>query len=1705
MWDTYRANYGCAWIPYNPSELYSNGYNSCESDTIPPHIVSTTASSDTSVKVGFSEGLNRLSAEDIGNYAINNGVSIISASLAADLSAVTLTTTSHTEGLTYTLTITNVEDLAGNQIPVTTVDYQYSSLVGYWRLDDESGNTASDSSSNSNNGTLVNNPTWTSGQVNGALRFDGGNDYVEAPDDPSFDIAEQITITAWINPADVSHWRTIVSKFAHTPNRRKDLYWFLYAGNIGIGLAGPLGAEENWIPSVPIETGVWTHVALTYDGSTIRMFKNGVNAASTSESGVLMLADASSSESFYIGRNTEWGEYFNGIIDDVRLYNRFLTAAEVQAIYNEHAGTPTTYTLSITAVNGSVSKSPDKTSYNAGETVTLQATANTGYHFTGWSGDASGTTNPVSITMNSNKSVTAGFTINTYTLNVTATNGSVTKTPNKSTYNYGETVSLLATPNTGYYFTGWSGDASGMTNPVSITMNSNKSVTAGFAANDTYTLNITATNGSVTKTPDKASYDYGETVSLLAVPSSGYHFTSWSGDASGTTNPVSITMNSNKSVTAGFAINTYTLNVTAANGSVTKTPNKSTYNHGEAVSLLATANTGYHFTSWSGDASGTTNPVSITMNSNKSVTAGFAINTYTLNVTATNGSVTKMPNKSTYNHGETVSLLAVPNSGYHFTNWSGDASGTTNPVSITMNSNKSVTAGFAENPSDVGAPAVTNCSPQADDIQVPLNNLVVLHLVDDDPGVDAGSVTITADDGVIYAGDKSSYQSTSGICRRIGSENDYAFIYQSDEFFDFDQTIELSVSARDSAGNQMAPYWYRFQTQMWSFGSNKNVAAGTGNPYKEVTATACDSAGNVWVVWQEGQPGSRDICAAKLVDGAAAFTNVVKLTNDNFEQCNADITVGAANKLYVVWQANNRGNWDIYLSTSTGGTSWSAPKLITDSSYNQTNPVIAVDAAVLAKAYIVWEDDRNGNSDIYAASSNNGFITSTVWAITSEQSRQSEPAIAVGADNTVYVVWTDEREGSKDIYGAASNSGPWTNVPVVSDAGNIYHQSSPAIEVEDTGSRLHLLWVDNSGGDYDIYYAQTSGGMPASPLAGESIIDDTTGSDQLSPTIAVSGTTNSGLDVFACWQDERNNDTDLYFVPVGSGNGTNVFVGDNSTNSNQTMPVMGLDKRGYPYVVWTDDRNGNPNIYYAASTYADPQILAQKQVSAGSATVVGVDPIAVGKLDDISVSIPAGACQYGARVTISKVRNTPEFPQCTPITGYDIGPSGMDFASPVTVIIPYDATQYPDSISPYCYTPQEQNPSQDGITGIEELVISSTIHAMRFQTTHFSQFFLGTGAVAEEPNVIWRFGTFGGQINTKLVMTDAANNQVEIWLIGSGYGEIVEGQGLSQIVLYNTTASSLLMITPKGIGVQGTIGDIIVNGSLSSITARSINLVGDITVTGTVGIVALNNVSGSHISVGAPSNSYSTTTFQLGRVTNLSIVSQTPISNLTVKEWLDTDSTIDEIKAPSIGTLSSSGDIINKIAGDFCADLTLTGGTSAYTLLTASIAGSLLDCDWNITGDLLSLSIRGAAQNSRICSTGMISSIMLGASHDSDFLAGFDPDFDARRPYGSSDFSSTNAPIRMFMILGITTKPGTYYFSNTNVSAPTIGTVLLVNPQTQNSGESFGFWALDTSAASDLTMVSSRSTIDANGTFSLRQGYGIPGNVNDLWMQIFTP
>jgi hypothetical protein len=210
----------------------------------------------------------------------------------------------------------------------------YTGLAGYWTLDDNSGITATDLSRFKFDGTLFNTPTWTtdtppllSNFSPAALSFDGVDDYVNVGNPANLNFTGQIAIAAWIKPAATDGARNIV---AHGHSASSEVYLRIANGEYQIGSWN--GTDYTASYSIPAgDLNTWVHLAGVYDGSTWRLYRNGIQVSvNTTAVGALSV-----NENWAIGaRGTGTERFFKGLIDDVRIYNRALSAAEIAQIAN---------------------------------------------------------------------------------------------------------------------------------------------------------------------------------------------------------------------------------------------------------------------------------------------------------------------------------------------------------------------------------------------------------------------------------------------------------------------------------------------------------------------------------------------------------------------------------------------------------------------------------------------------------------------------------------------------------------------------------------------------------------------------------------------------------------------------------------------------------------------------------------------------------------------------------------------------------------------------------------------------------------------------------------------------------------------------------------------------------------------------------------------------------------------------------------------------------------------------------------------------------------------------------------------------------------------------------------------------------------------------------------------------------------------------
>ncbi len=211
-------------------------------------------------------------------------------------------------------------------------------LVGYWPFDEGTGSTAYDFSGYGNTGGIVN-PTWVTGKIGGALYFNGLNHYVGVTDSINLNISSTITLSCWVKLASFAgaSIQGILSK----DNPGIGEGYGLYSFNSDIGSSVRIGSTwVNLYSTVSLDT--WYFFAVTYDGVTLKCYINGVVVASTSISGSISL----NNDPLYIGTfySPSVDNFFNGTIDDARVYSRALTQSDITQLY--HLYNPATPTAS---------------------------------------------------------------------------------------------------------------------------------------------------------------------------------------------------------------------------------------------------------------------------------------------------------------------------------------------------------------------------------------------------------------------------------------------------------------------------------------------------------------------------------------------------------------------------------------------------------------------------------------------------------------------------------------------------------------------------------------------------------------------------------------------------------------------------------------------------------------------------------------------------------------------------------------------------------------------------------------------------------------------------------------------------------------------------------------------------------------------------------------------------------------------------------------------------------------------------------------------------------------------------------------------------------------------------------------------------------------------------------------------------------------
>jgi hypothetical protein len=363
----------------NISQPSNEASGTSKPDNIPPSVAMTSPASGTTVS-----GTVAVAANASDNVAVasvqfvldgtNYGSPITTSPYSFSWNSATVANGTHTWAAIAT-------DTSGNTATSATDSFSVNNSalpgeVASYSLDEGSGATVNDSSGNNNQGAVAN-ATWAAGHFGNALKFNGAtNSMVTINNSSSLALTSGLTLEAWVNPSTLasadSGWVAAIAK--DHQNSSNDIAYALYAAN-GTGTPPALhlliGGHDVGVQGTSVlALNTWTFLAATYDGTTMRLYVNGSQVATRSQTGAI----TTTTDPLRIGG--DWsGEMFTGLIDNVRIYNRALSASDITSDMNTPISARPLHAQAATAGGGGEPLTPSLLMGVVPEAIALWAAA----------------------------------------------------------------------------------------------------------------------------------------------------------------------------------------------------------------------------------------------------------------------------------------------------------------------------------------------------------------------------------------------------------------------------------------------------------------------------------------------------------------------------------------------------------------------------------------------------------------------------------------------------------------------------------------------------------------------------------------------------------------------------------------------------------------------------------------------------------------------------------------------------------------------------------------------------------------------------------------------------------------------------------------------------------------------------------------------------------------------------------------------------------------------------------------------------------------------------------------------------------------------------------------------------------------------------------------------------------------------------------
>lgn len=395
-------------------------------------------------------------------------------------------------------------------------------------------------------------------------------------------------------------------------------------------------------------------------------------------------------------------------------------------------------------------------------------------------------------------------------------------------------------------------------------------------------------------------------------------------------------------------------------------------------------------------------------------------------------------------------------------------------------------------------------------------------------------------------------------------------------------------------------------------------ASGENQTNPRMTIDAAGNLYIVWQDYRSAS-ASRIYAQKYSSTGTQLWPSDINISNSN-NQVLPETLVDSSGNLYVSWNDNSNGNEDVYLvkrATADGGDLWAGARKVDTAADNkdQTSSKMAL-ATDNNNINVVWQDNRNADTDIFLQRydvSHNKLFVPEIRVNTDPANNginQLAPVIAVDSSDYIYVAWADGRNGNQDIYAqkySPTGIKQWTNDVLVNSDAGVANQYAPSLAI--SSSSVFITWTDERNGNKDVY-AEKLNLSGDKQWPGDVLVNSDGGiTSQYSPSIAATSTS-----LYLVWTDERNGNQDVYAQQLDLTGAkqwdTDLRLNINLGVSSQNNPVVSINPAtGEPFAAWQDDRNGNFDIYATDFNFSSSTVsLANVPITVIGAKKIGNGP-----------------------------------------------------------------------------------------------------------------------------------------------------------------------------------------------------------------------------------------------------------------------------------------------------------------------------------------------------------------------------------------------------------------------------------------------------------------------------------------------------------------